>query len=92
MPSCEEFRTTLEVLLIRERSTEHTIFRWIPTSLQLADALTKPMDSSLLRIALETGVFQLFDEKASLQTNAHKKQAVKWLQDRGHDIKLDVNE
>lgn len=92
MPSCEEFRTTLEVLLIRERSTEHTIFRWIPTSLQLADALTKPMDSSLLRIALETGVFQLFDEAASLQTNAHKKQAVKWLRDRSHDIELDTEE
>ena len=38
IPSCEEYRTTLEVLLIRER--------WIPTSLQLADPLTKPNGSS----------------------------------------------
>lgn len=92
MPSCEEFRTTLEVLLIRERSTDYTIFRWIPTSLQVADALTKPMDSTLLRIALETGVFQLFDEQSSLQTNAHKKQAVKWLRDRGHNIQQEILE
>ena len=30
MPSCEEYRTTLEVLLIRERCQEHCHFRWIP--------------------------------------------------------------
>ena len=32
MPSCEEYRTTLEVLLIKERCMEHCFFRWIPTS------------------------------------------------------------
>ena len=72
IPSCEEYRTTLEVLLIRER--------WIPTSLQLADPLTKPMDPAILRVALASGSFQLFDEQASLQTNAHRKQAISWLQ------------
>ena len=62
MPSCEEFRTTLEVLLIKERCQEHCHFRWIPTSLQVADALTKPMDPILLRQVLSSGCFQLFDE------------------------------
>ena len=33
MPSCEEYRTTLEVLLIKERCLEHCHFRWIPTAL-----------------------------------------------------------
>ena len=80
MPACEEYRTTLEVLLIKERCLEHCCFRWIPTVLQLADPLTKNMDSSLLRAALEQGHFQLFDEQASLQTNSHKKQALSWIQ------------
>ena len=44
MPSFEEYRTTLEVLLKKERCMEHCFFRWIPTSLQLADPLTKNMD------------------------------------------------
>ena len=81
MPSCEEYRTTLEVLLIKERCQEHRHFRWIPTVLQLADPLTKNMDASLLRAALEQGSFQLFDELASLETNVYRKQAVSWLQE-----------
>ena len=79
IPSCEEYRTTLEVLLIRELCHENCHFRWIPTSLQLTDPLTKPMDPTILRIALIAGTFQLFDEQASLQTNAHRKQAISWL-------------
>ena len=55
MPSCEEYRTTLEVLLIRERCSEHSVFRWVPTSLQLADPLTKAMDAALLRAVLASG-------------------------------------
>ncbi len=81
MPSCEEYRTTLEVLLIRERCQEHCHFRWIPTSLQVADALTKPMDPALLRQVLSTGNFQLHDENDSLERNAHRKQAISWLRD-----------
>ena len=81
MPTCEEYRTTLEVLLNKERCLEHCLFRWIPTALQLADPLTKNMDSSLLRAALEQGSFQLFDEAASLQANAHRKQALQWFRE-----------
>ncbi len=83
IPSCEEYRTTLEVLLIRERSHEHTVFRWIPTALQLADCLTKVMDSSLLRIVLDTSTFKLYDENYSLEKNAHREQAASWLRDKG---------
>ena len=82
MPSCEEFRTTLEVLLIRERCQEHCYFRWIPTALQVADALTKPMDPILLRQVLSSGCFQLYDECDSLERNAHKKQAVRWYKEQ----------
>jgi hypothetical protein len=82
MPSCEEFRTTLEVLLIRERCQEHCHFRWIPTALQVADTLTKPMDPILLRQVLSSGCFQLYDESDSLERNAHKKQAVRWYKEQ----------
>lgn len=82
MPSCEEYRTTLEVLLIRERCSEHSVFRWIPTSLQLADPLTKAMDAALLRTVLASGEFQLFDEQASLRCNSERKQAISWIKSK----------
>ena len=85
MPTCEEFRTTLEVLLIKERCLEHCNFRWIPTSLQVADALTKPMDPLLLRQVLASGCFQLYDENQSLERNAHRKQAIRWFRDQQSD-------
>lgn len=48
--------STLEVLLMKERCMEHCFFRWIPTSLQLADPLTKNMDSSPLRSTRTRGI------------------------------------
>ena len=39
------------------------------------------MDSSLLRAVLEQGAFQLFDEAASLRTNAHRKPALQGLKE-----------
>ena len=80
MPSCEEYRTTLEVLLLKERCAEHCHFRWIPTSLMLADPLTKAMDSTLLRTFLQTGKFQIYDEASVPRYNAHRKQAISWMQ------------
>ena len=45
----------------------------------LADPLTKPMDPSVLRAALATGLFQTYDEASVLRENAHRKCAVSWL-------------
>ena len=90
MPSCEEYRTTLEVLLIREQCKEHCVFRWLPTTLMLADPLTKPMDASLLRAALQKGVFCLYDEESCLRYNAQRKDAISWLsakQPQNHQTK-----
>ena len=78
MPSCEEYRTTLEVLLIKDRCMEHCVCRWVPTGLQLADVLTKAMDPSLLRQTLRQGRFRIFDEAFSLERNAHRKAATAW--------------
>ena len=85
IPSCEEYRTTLEVLLIREQCQEHCVFRWIPTTLMLADALTKVMDATLLRTALHKGVFCLFDEESCLRYNANRRSAISWLKSKDKD-------
>ncbi|CAE7227129.1 GIP, partial [Symbiodinium sp. CCMP2456] len=81
MPACEEYRTTLEVLLIKQRCAENTRFRWIPTTLQAADCLTKSMDASLLRAVLAQGRFKLFDNTLTLEKDAQRKQAIQWLSD-----------
>ena len=82
MPQCEEYRTTLEVLLIREQCQDNCVFGWIPTTIMLADALTKPMDPSLLRLVLQTGIFCLYDESSILRQNANRRLAVSWLSDK----------
>ena len=79
MPACEEHRTTLEVLLIKQRCAENTSFRWIPTTLQAADCLTKVMDATLLRTVLAQGRFKLFDTAQVLEKDAQRKQAIAWL-------------
>ena len=48
----------------------------------LADALTKPMDPSLLRLVLQTGIFCLYDESSILRQNASRRLAVSWLSDK----------
>ena len=81
-PTCEEYRTTLEVLLIKQRCSEHCIFRWIPTTLMLADSLTKVMSADLIRQVLSIGRFKLHDASETLDRNAHRKQAISWLSER----------
>ena len=71
MPACEEYRTTLEVLLIKQRCLENACFRWVPTTLQAADCLTKAMD--LLRAALARGQFKLYDPSQTLEKDAQRK-------------------
>lgn len=78
-PNCEEWRTTVEVMLIKEQSAGHTLRRWISTAIMLADCLTKPMDSTFLRTVLQLGRFRIFDEDATLKNNNHKKIATKWM-------------
>ena len=78
-PSCEEFRTTLECLLIRERLAENCKLRWVSSQAMLADCLTKAMDSMVLRKALKLGKYSLFDELDILKQRADKRERLKWL-------------
>ena len=79
MPSCEEYRTTLEVLLIKQRCRENAVFRWIPTSLMPADTLTKSMDASVLRAILSRSQFRLYDADLKLEKGAQRREAISWL-------------
>ncbi|CAE7621320.1 RE1 [Symbiodinium sp. CCMP2592] len=88
MPACEEHRTTLEVLLIKQRCSENASFRWIPTTLQAADCLTKAMDATLLRTVLAQGRFKLYDTTQALEKDAQRKQAIAWLSQP--DLPLDM--
>ena len=55
VPSCSEYRTTIECLLLRERLKSNCDVRWVTSQAMLADCLTKTMDSSVLRECLRTG-------------------------------------
>ena len=78
-PNCQEWRTTVEVMLIREQTAGSIDCRWISTAIMLADCLTKPMDSSFLRTTLQLGRFRIYDESQTLKENANKKYGVTWL-------------
>ena len=53
---CEEQRTALECLLIKERLSEGVRFRWLPTDAMISDCLTKVMEGKLFRDVLRTNV------------------------------------
>lgn len=46
----------------------------------LADALTKAMESTVLRTFVASGQFQIYGEESVLRCNAHRKQAISWIQ------------
>lgn len=48
-PQCSEFRTQLHARAIKDMLSENTTLRWVHSGAQLADALTKIMESSFLR-------------------------------------------
>ena len=82
VPNCQEWRTTIEVMLLKEQSKEHTICRWVSTAIMLADCLTKPMDATFLRTVLQLGKFRIYDEDLTLKQNATRKYGVTWVNDK----------
>ena len=78
LPQCEEHRTTIECLLIRERLKSNCAIRWVTSNAQLADCLTKTMDASTLRACLANGRYCLFDENRVLQERSDRRQRLKW--------------
>ena len=55
------------------------MLRWVPSGAQLADSLTKAMESNFLRETLKLGFYRLSDENATLKERGRSKDRLKWL-------------
>ena len=86
-PSCQEFRTQLQAKLIKEHLNNGIMIRWVPSQAQLADALTKCMDASVLRECMERG----HDEAQILRARSDSRARLKWLRMMSSDSKGDGN-
>ena len=82
VPNCQEWRTTIEVMLLKEQSKDHTTCRWVSTAIMLADGLTKVMDNTFLRTVLQLGKFRIYDEDLTLKQNANRKYGITWVNNR----------
>ena len=78
-PSCQEYRTGLHARSIKEMMNEGTIIRWVHSGAQLADSLTKAMNSDFLRATLEQGTYQLHDASEILKQRANARSRLQWL-------------
>ena len=81
VPSCAEFRVQLMARSIRASLDEGIFLRWVHSGAQLADALTKAMESSFLRATLRQGTYRLCDEQATLKARAKARDRIKWLKE-----------
>ena len=79
-PACQEFRTVLQAKLIKEHLENGIQIRWVPSGAQLADALTKVMDSTVLRESLRIGAYSLHDESETLRNRADARTRINWIQ------------
>ena len=86
IPTCAEYRTTLECLLIREQLAENMLLRRLNSGAQLADCLTKPMDGGLLRECLREGKYALFDENQILKNRSDTKKRLSWYKSQANEL------
>ena len=80
IPQCSEYRTMLEALVIKDRLSEGVHVKWVHSAAQMADALTKEMDTSVLRTFLKHGKCILHDVDEILRQRADKKIRQQWYQ------------
>ena len=78
-PACQEFRTLLQARLIKEHLATGVAIRWVPSNAQVADCLTKVMDTSSLREVLQVGRYQSNDEEKILKNRSDRKSRLKWI-------------
>ena len=86
-PTCTEFRTQLQAKLIREHIQNGIQIRWVPSAAQVADALTKVMDNTMLRTCLQQGYYSLHDESEILKARSDARARIKWIQAQNPDSK-----
>ena len=78
VPSCQEYRTMLEALIIKDRIKTGICIKWVHSAAQLADALTKNMDCSTLRQFLKVGRVIIHDVDEVLKSRADRKAKKIW--------------
>ena len=81
-PNCSEFRVQLQARAIKDLLSEGTQLRWVHSGAQLADTLTKIMESHMLRHTLKSGMYSLHDESEILKKRASTRTRVKWLENQ----------
>ena len=79
-PNCAEFRTQLTAREIKDlvSVSEGVSLRWVHSGAQLANALTKVMETSFLRETLNFGQYKLHDELEVLKRRASARNRLKW--------------
>ena len=80
IPQCSEYRTMLEALVIKDRLKEGVLIKWVHSAAQMADSLTKDMDTTVLRTFLRQGICILHDIDEVLKQRADKKVRQQWYQ------------
>eukprot|EP00434_Breviolum_minutum_P025492 symbB.v1.2.022525.t1/scaffold1944.1/size145740/2 len=80
IPSCQEYRTMLEALIIKDRIKEGIIVKWVHRAAQLADSLTKCMDNTVLRQFLAAGRCIIHDIDKILKVRADNRARKQWQQ------------
>ena len=80
IPQCSEYRTLLEALVIKDRLNEGVTIKWVHSAAQMADSLTKDMDTSVLRSFLQHGKCILHDVDEILKQRADKRVRQQWYQ------------
>ena len=78
-PNCQEFRTQLLTRAIKDLMSEGVTLKWVHSGAQLADSLTKIMETSFLRETLKYGFYQLHDQDQILKDRANARNRLKWL-------------
>ena len=64
---------------IKDSLQEGIDLRWVSTGAQLADSLTKVMESQFLRETLRVGTYKLTDESSLLRDRARTRDRILWL-------------
>ena len=78
IPQCQEYRTMLEALIIKDRLKEGVLIKWVHSAAQLADVLTKVMDCSTFRQFLAKGKCIIHDVDEILRERADQKAKRRW--------------
>ena len=82
VPNSPECRTTIEIVLLKKQSRDHTACRWVSIAIMIADCLTKPVDSRFMWAILQFGNFRIYDASLSPKQNANRKFGVTWVHNR----------